>query len=295
MPNNLLRDLQSIHPNASFADLPKGLQDSIKLSARAAFTKLSKDGYSVTPTSMAPQSRPIDRVPDRQRSGPGDRRGPPRSPVADPAAAARAVARVRVRVYARAGAAASGPLTSPADAASAVLHFWFDEVGKQRWFAKDEKLDAEIARRFGKLRDAVVVSDASGWREELPTLTAAIILIDQFSRNIHRGSAKAFVADPLALDLTMAVLDRDWVAKAPEQWRAFLLMPLMHSEDLAVQDRSLVEFAKLGNSFTLSRLRPQTPRSDHPLHPLSRSQQGARPGFDGGGKSGNEGRRCILG
>ena len=142
-------------------------------------------------------------------------------------------------------------MTSPADAASAVLHFWFDEVGKQRWFAKDEKLDAEIARRFGKLRDAVVVSDASGWREELPTLTAAIILIDQFSRNIHRGSAKAFVADPLALDLTMAVLDRDWVAKAPEQWRAFLLMPLMHSEDLAVQDRSLVEFAKLGNSFTL--------------------------------------------
>lgn len=80
MPNNLLRDLQSIYPNASFADLPKGLQDSIKLSARAAFTKLSKDGYSVTPTSMAPQSRPIDRVPDRQRSGPGDRRGPPRSP-----------------------------------------------------------------------------------------------------------------------------------------------------------------------------------------------------------------------
>ncbi len=80
MPNNLLRDLQSIHPNASFTDLPKSLQDSINLSARAAFTKLSKDGYSVTPTSMAPQSRPMDRVPERQRSGPGDRRGPPRTP-----------------------------------------------------------------------------------------------------------------------------------------------------------------------------------------------------------------------
>ncbi|MEO8619125.1 MAG: DUF924 family protein [Sphingomicrobium sp.] len=142
-------------------------------------------------------------------------------------------------------------MTSPTDASSAVIHFWFDEVGKDRWFVKDAALDGEIARRFGKLRDAVVASDAAGWRDELPTLTAAIILIDQFSRNIHRGSAKAFAADPLALDLTMSALDRDWVAKAPEPWRAFLLMPLMHSEHLAVQDRSLIEFAKLGNPFNL--------------------------------------------
>ncbi len=142
-------------------------------------------------------------------------------------------------------------MTSPTDASSAVLHFWFDDVGKDRWFAKDAGLDAEIARRFGKLRDAVVAGNAAGWRDDLGTLTAAVILIDQFSRNIHRGSAQAFIADPLALDLTMSALDRGWVAQAPEPWRAFLLMPLMHSEDLAVQERSLVEFARLGNPFNL--------------------------------------------
>ncbi len=142
-------------------------------------------------------------------------------------------------------------MISPPDAASAVLHFWFDEIGKDRWFVKNAELDREIARRFGELRDAVVVSHAAGWRDELPALSAAIILVDQFSRNIHRGSAKAFVADPLALDLTMSALGRGWVGQAPEPWRAFLLMPLMHSEDLAVQDRSLIEFALLGNPFNL--------------------------------------------
>ncbi|MEP7316807.1 MAG: DUF924 family protein [Sphingomicrobium sp.] len=142
-------------------------------------------------------------------------------------------------------------MTSATDAAPAVLHFWFNEVGTDRWFAKDDALDQEIARRFGKLRDQVIASDAAGWRDDLATLTAAIILVDQFSRNIHRGSAKAFAADPLALDLALSALERGWVALAPEPWRAFQLMPLMHSEDLAVQERSLVEFARLGNPFNL--------------------------------------------
>src|SRR4051812_44380281 len=78
LPNQLLRDVQAIHPNVTFADLPKELQDQIAETTRAAFTQLLKEGYAVGPRQQMQQSRPIDRVPERQR--PGDRRGPPRGP-----------------------------------------------------------------------------------------------------------------------------------------------------------------------------------------------------------------------
>jgi hypothetical protein len=77
LPNQLLRDVQAIHPNVTFADLPKELQDQIAESTRAAFTALLKEGYAVGPRQQMQQSRPMDRVPERQRP---DRRGPPRGP-----------------------------------------------------------------------------------------------------------------------------------------------------------------------------------------------------------------------
>lgn len=72
LPNQLLRDVQAIHPNVTFADLPKELQDQIAESTRAAFTSLLKEGYAVGPRQQMQQTRPLDRVPER------DRRGPPR-------------------------------------------------------------------------------------------------------------------------------------------------------------------------------------------------------------------------
>ena len=78
LPNQLLRDVQAIHPNVTFADLPKELQDAIAESTRSAFTQLLKEGYAVGPRQQIQASRPIDRVPERQRTG--DRRGPPRTP-----------------------------------------------------------------------------------------------------------------------------------------------------------------------------------------------------------------------
>ena len=77
LPNQLLRDVQAIHPNVTFADLPKELQDQIAESTRSAFSQLLKEGYAVGPRPQMQQSRPLDRVPERQRP---DRRGPPRGP-----------------------------------------------------------------------------------------------------------------------------------------------------------------------------------------------------------------------
>ncbi len=80
LPNQLLRDVQAIHPNVTFADLPKELQNQIAETTRSAFTQLLKEGYAVGPRQQMQQSRPMDRVPERRGSGPSDRRGPPRGP-----------------------------------------------------------------------------------------------------------------------------------------------------------------------------------------------------------------------
>jgi hypothetical protein len=73
LQNQLLRDVQAIHPNVTFADLPKELQDAIAAATRSAFTQLLKEGYAVGPRQQMQVTRPMDRVPDRQRQ---DRRGP---------------------------------------------------------------------------------------------------------------------------------------------------------------------------------------------------------------------------
>ena len=87
LPNQLLRDVQAIHPNVTFADLPKALQDAIANSTRSAFTQLLKEGYAVGPRQQMQAQRPMDRVPERDRRVPNDRRmvrhgqgrrGPPR-------------------------------------------------------------------------------------------------------------------------------------------------------------------------------------------------------------------------
>lgn len=136
---------------------------------------------------------------------------------------------------------------SPTDLAAAILSFWFEEVSPEQHWQKSAEMDREIDRRFGKIREAVLKTRAAGWRDTPDTLTAAVILLDQFSRNIHRGTAKAFEGDELALELARLSLDRGWTQSAPNQRRFFLLMPLQHSEELADQLRSVVEFERLGD------------------------------------------------
>ncbi|MDV3258280.1 MAG: DUF924 domain-containing protein [Sphingomonas sp.] len=142
-------------------------------------------------------------------------------------------------------------LPPAAELAPAIIRFWFEEVGEDRWFAKDPALDSEIRRRFGAFREALLSTRASGWRDKPEHLLAAIIMLDQFSRNIHRGSARAFEADELALELCRLALHRGWVADAPDEWRQFFLMPLQHSEKLEDQLRSVEEFRRAGNALGL--------------------------------------------
>jgi len=135
-------------------------------------------------------------------------------------------------------------------AAKCVLDFWFG-LAPDRHFAKDEALDREIAERFGVLRDRVFADRAASWRDEPDTLLAAIILLDQFSRNLHRGNAEAFAADNLAVSLTLHAIERGWEANYSPEQRAFLYMPLMHAEDVPLQTLSIEKFEALGNANNL--------------------------------------------
>ncbi|SEM44611.1 Uncharacterized conserved protein, DUF924 family [Sphingomonas gellani] len=125
-----------------------------------------------------------------------------------------------------------------------VLGFWFG-LPADRHFAKDDALDAEIRARFAGMRDRVLADKAEGWRDDPDTLLAAIILLDQFSRNIHRGSAEAFRGDDLAASLTLLAIDRGWEERFPPERRVFLLMPLMHAEDAGLQALSVNRFEAL--------------------------------------------------
>lgn len=136
-------------------------------------------------------------------------------------------------------------------AAKTVLDFWFDEVPAAKHFAKDAALDRIIGERFGDLRDAVLESNAAGWRDDSDHLLAALLLLDQFSRNIHRDSPEAFAADDLSRALAKEAIDKGWDKRIAAERRAFLYMPLMHAEDRAAQRQSVVCFEDLGDPNNL--------------------------------------------
>lgn len=131
------------------------------------------------------------------------------------------------------------------DASREVLDFWF-ALTEQQQFAKDAELDRQIGDRFGRLRQQVFDVQAQGWRDDPQTMLAAIILLDQFSRNLYRGQAKAFEADDLALTLTYEAIAKGWDRQLPPDRAVFLLMPLMHAEDAASQAVSVEKFEALG-------------------------------------------------
>lgn len=136
--------------------------------------------------------------------------------------------------------------------AGQVLAFWFDALLPEQWFLKSDGLDREIADLFGDLRNRVLASDAAGWDEDPETLLAAVILLDQFSRNIHRGRAEAFAGDRLAQHLARLAVKRHWDQRLSKEQRQFLYLPFEHAEDAALQALSLERFAMLEDEVLLT-------------------------------------------
>jgi uncharacterized protein (DUF924 family) len=141
----------------------------------------------------------------------------------------------------------------PADGeAREVLAFWFGEPGspghgkaRPAWFRKDPAFDGEIRRRFLALHACAALGERERWREEPDSLLALIVVLDQFSRNLYRDDPRAFSQDAMALDCARLAVDRGWdVPRLPVE-RQFAYLPFEHSEDPAMQDRSVGLFGAL--------------------------------------------------
>ena len=128
----------------------------------------------------------------------------------------------------------------------AVNRFWFDELSPRDWFRKSAALDEQIKTRFGATLEAAAAGTLSGWRESPHGRLAEVIVLDQFSRNIHRDSARAFENDPAALALARRAIDTGADRALTAQQRAFLYMPFMHSETLADHETALALYGSLG-------------------------------------------------
>lgn len=118
-----------------------------------------------------------------------------------------------------------------------VLSFWLDEQGEKGWYAGGEALDAEIRDRFELLWQSAMIGGLSMWMTYPSGVLAYIILTDQFSRNMFRGTEKAFASDRLALAVAKTVISKNWDMKIDEPARQFFYMPLMHSECVSDQER----------------------------------------------------------
>ena len=115
-----------------------------------------------------------------------------------------------------------------------VIAFWRD-VGPEKWFKTDEAFDAEIADRFLALHGAAAQGDHDKWAESDVGALALILVLDQFSRNLHRGSSLAFAADFKALQIAKTAVARGDNQKVSKDLQIFYYMPFEHSESLADQ------------------------------------------------------------
>ncbi|GAB2795014.1 DUF924 family protein [Halomonas shantousis] len=127
-----------------------------------------------------------------------------------------------------------------------VLEFWFETLAPRQWFVKDEALDSEIARRFGDLLAAAGRCELWPWRRTDAGRLAEIVVLDQFPRNVHRGTPDAFANDPLALALAQEAVAQGVDSRLDPDRRAFVYMPFMHSESLAIHEQALRLFDQPG-------------------------------------------------
>ncbi len=142
--------------------------------------------------------------------------------------------------------ASPSPLPTAADA---VLHFWFgegpDDVPRKVWFAKDAAFDRLCRERFADTHAAAAAGQLDRWQETPAGALALTVVLDQLSRNIYRDTPEAFAQDWRALGIARYAVERGFDRQLPPLRRMFLYLPFEHSEDRAMQARSVELFESL--------------------------------------------------
>lgn len=130
-----------------------------------------------------------------------------------------------------------------------VLDFWFKEHGQADWFGGGKAFDGAVRARFSRVHARAEACALYSWRETVQGRLAEIIILDQFSRQLYRGQARAFASDALALALAQEVVARREDTQLSHVERQFLYMPYMHSEHLPIHDEAARLFAQLPDAF----------------------------------------------
>ena len=131
--------------------------------------------------------------------------------------------------------------------AAEVLDFWFGPAPlstRREWFVKNAEFDVSIRRRFGPLVDRALAAPL-GWGDDALSTLAEVIVLDQFTRNLFRGQARAFAGDARALELALRLTGSGQHLSLHPLQRWFACMPLEHAEDLGLQDRCVALFEAL--------------------------------------------------
>lgn len=133
-----------------------------------------------------------------------------------------------------------------------ILAFWFEETEASQWFKKDLAFDDLIKKRFLTIHKQVAQGETFAWRKSIDGRLAEIIVLDQFSRNLFRGQIQSFAYDGMALVLAQEAIATGEIALLTTKQRAFIYMPLMHSESLVIHDEALKYFAEKGLEHNLA-------------------------------------------
>src|SRR5690606_33715004 len=120
------------------------------------------------------------------------------------------------------------------------------------WFQKNPEFDEEIRARFQPRVEQAVAGGLREWKRELGGALARIVLLDQFTRNIWRGTPRAFAGDPEALRDALELIDSGKYLQLPPVQREFVYLPLMHSENLTIQERCVALYATLAQEHPAS-------------------------------------------
>jgi uncharacterized protein (DUF924 family) len=144
--------------------------------------------------------------------------------------------------------------------AQAVFDFWFQPAAGQAadaprrvWFQKDAAFDREIEQRFGEEIAQALEGGLQGWAAEGPgAALARILLLDQFCRNVYRGTPLSFAGDHLALQAALDMIEAGEDQQLPPLQRAFVYLPLEHAEDMAMQEQSVALFSRMADEARAS-------------------------------------------
>ncbi len=127
-----------------------------------------------------------------------------------------------------------------------ILRFWFEEIDPSKWWAKDDDFDQLMRGRFSEVQAQAARCELFEWRADARGRLAEIIVLDQFSRNIFRGSPSSFASDPLALALAQEAISAKADAALSPTERSFLYLPFMHSESLKIHAVAMELYRKNG-------------------------------------------------